>query len=320
MKACIKSQRTARKDKSIRLPSSEYHHKISRLHYCHVREDFDELCSETLNRWKNLPELNAFHDYFKKQWLTSPFNKWQLYHLPAGLASTNNPLEQYNNRIKEDFTKRLKQNVKTSLETFETLIEYESDHIAPIRLHPRISKVCRDLAHVIVEKNLLKKIAEDKFTYKHADNSISIINVSSKSCSCLSFHDKAICKHLVVACMETRSNLPGLVVMPKILVTRWRRQKRNKNYTSPIASNRVARAIESTVESAFDSAAIETFDTVLVATKKRGRPRKADVEANGPALVVDNLIRIDKNTKNAKKSTKSKIFATRSSTRGKDKQ
>ena len=32
-------------------------------------------------------------------------------------------------------------------------------------------------------------------------------------------------KHLVAACRLTNSNLPGLVVMPKLFVTLWRRKK-----------------------------------------------------------------------------------------------
>jgi hypothetical protein len=49
--------------------------------------------------------------------------------------------------------------------------------------------------------------------------------------------------------------------------------------------------------------------TVLVATKNAvGRQRKIAVETNGLALVVDNLILIAKNVKDAKKALKIKIF------------
>jgi uncharacterized Zn finger protein len=37
----------------------------------------------------------------------------------------------------------------------------------------------------------------------------------SKSCTCHKYLDKGVCKHLIAACIQTRSNLPGLVQLPK---------------------------------------------------------------------------------------------------------
>ena len=62
-------------------------------------------------------------------------------------------------------------------------------------------------------------------------------------------------------------------------------------------SIRWTKSEKSTVASTLDTAAIEIYDTVSVATKKRGGTRKVNVEANGPALVVDNITKIAKNTK-----------------------
>jgi uncharacterized Zn finger protein len=37
----------------------------------------------------------------------------------------------------------------------------------------------------------------------------------SKSCTCHKYLEKGVCKHLIAACIQTRSNLPGLVQLPK---------------------------------------------------------------------------------------------------------
>ena len=59
-------------------------------------------------------KFKGFRSYFIKQWINSYFSNWQIFKTPAG-CKTNNPLEQYNCRIKEDFTKRLTQHLKSSL-------------------------------------------------------------------------------------------------------------------------------------------------------------------------------------------------------------
>ena len=41
---------------------------------------------------------------------------------------TNSPIERYNGDIKESFTKRLRHHLKSSMETFEDVISYESNH------------------------------------------------------------------------------------------------------------------------------------------------------------------------------------------------
>jgi hypothetical protein len=84
-------------------------------HTSRTLHEYDDLLETRLNRWKTKSELQGFHEYFVKQWINSDFSNWQLFHTPPGYASTNNPLEQYNARIKQDFTKRFKHHLKSSL-------------------------------------------------------------------------------------------------------------------------------------------------------------------------------------------------------------
>lgn len=57
-------------------------------------------------RWRSDPEVAEFGDYIYKQWLIGSFAKWQCHLTPVGYATTNNPVEQFNNKLKRDYTAR----------------------------------------------------------------------------------------------------------------------------------------------------------------------------------------------------------------------
>ena len=77
-------------------------------------------------------------------------------------------------------------------------------------------------------------IPKDNTNYKfyHQDGSYCTIDMEHTNCSCPWYLDIVICKHLVAVCIKTSTNLPGLVFMPKVLVTRWRRKR--PVYMSPM--------------------------------------------------------------------------------------
>ena len=60
--------------------------------------------------------------------------------------------------IKEDFTKRLKQHLKSSLKVFKELISFESDNLKEIKIVPRVTKLLRDTGTLISKSNLLVPI------------------------------------------------------------------------------------------------------------------------------------------------------------------
>ena len=90
----------------------------------------------------------------------------------------------------------------------------------------------RETATSISKSNLLILTDDNKYKYFHQDGSYCTVDLESKMCSCAWYLDRGICKHLVAACIKTTTNLPGLVFMPKVLVTRWRRKR--PIYMSPI--------------------------------------------------------------------------------------
>ena len=87
-----------------------------------------------------------------------------------------------------------------------------------------VTKLLRETANLIVKEELLISESVNKYKYQHDDKSVSTICLENRKCSCAWYLEKAICKHLVAACIPTNSNLPGLVVLPKHFVTRWRKK------------------------------------------------------------------------------------------------
>ena len=148
----------------------------------------------------------------------------------------------------------------------------------------------------------------------HQDGSFCIIDLNTMHCTCAWYLDRAICKHLVGACIQTSTNLPGLVFMPKVFVSRWRRRK-PINIISPIKSMQIDEdnvAIQSPSQShSLSNDLRSTTDTFVVTSKpKQGRPRKI-----GQALVVDNVVETIPEIDKRKKVKRLVQFQPRSSQR-----
>ena len=65
--------------------------------------------------------------------------------------------------------------------------------------------------------------------YKHDKGGFSVIDVDQKKCTCPTFFDKAICKHLVAVCLKFNIQLNGLSFFPKRLQTRQRKKQQYKD-------------------------------------------------------------------------------------------
>ena len=55
--------------------------EISNLHMSTNIDEYELLLETTLRRWQSTKD---FHQYFKKQWVDSDFNNWQIFKTPAG--------------------------------------------------------------------------------------------------------------------------------------------------------------------------------------------------------------------------------------------
>lgn len=80
-------------------------------------EEFEHQKKKILDKWTAKSGMQDFTNYFKTQWLSGKFTKWQIFHTPPGFATTANPCESFNGKIKEVFT----EHVKLSIISFITL-------------------------------------------------------------------------------------------------------------------------------------------------------------------------------------------------------
>ena len=98
-------------------------------------ESFEQRVMYVLFKW-NTHKLTLFIEYFKKQWLSSPFDNWQLYSRPPGYATVN-CCEPLNKQIKETWTGYKRLHI---LDTFKKVIEeiclYYSTHPRSFRFYP----------------------------------------------------------------------------------------------------------------------------------------------------------------------------------------
>lgn len=85
-------------------------HDIRCLHMSQHNIEFQTNKKAVLSKWK-AAGLTDFSKYFQEQWLNGKFTKWQIWHTPPGFASTANPIESFNGKIKELFTQHEKLSV-----------------------------------------------------------------------------------------------------------------------------------------------------------------------------------------------------------------
>jgi hypothetical protein len=159
--------------------------------------------------------MQNFHKYFAKQWVDK-FSKWQLFNTPPGHAHTNNPVEQYNNTIKTDFTDRLKYHMKPALQVFTRLIQYESKKTRLVMEEGKVTTIIRKFQN----------------TGKEEVGSYTQVRLqlhSSYWCTCSIFClYKVVCTHLFAACIKDGVELFGLRKRPKRYAAVRRKQTKNK--------------------------------------------------------------------------------------------
>ncbi|RLN32479.1 hypothetical protein BBJ28_00025328 [Nothophytophthora sp. Chile5] len=74
------------------------------LHFSGTDTEYADTKTAMLEDWDAHVDLTAFSAYAQAQWLQGPFTKWQCFQTPAGFATTNNPVEQFNRALKRDYT------------------------------------------------------------------------------------------------------------------------------------------------------------------------------------------------------------------------
>ena len=224
-----------RKHKHLINDSDKYNdvkNDIRELHTTLSKIKFSRLKSKILNKWSSLG-LVEFSNYFKKQWLDGEFSNWSIYHTPAGFASTNNPVESFNNIIKTFITLRFKANMLETLENFKyNLIDY--DH-REFRYFPNIKKICIERGRTLAKTGIdFLKTKKNCYEYTNFKNikytiNINIFNLNNPKetfCSCAQFHAKAFCKHVIMVCLQKDLKLQGLEKVKKFSIRSLHRSRK----------------------------------------------------------------------------------------------
>jgi hypothetical protein len=163
---------------------------------------------EVLSKWVAIPGMERFVEYFSKQWLTGKFTNWQIWHTPPGFASTDNPCESFNGKLKELFTLREKLSVVGFLKiALDQLVPFYSMNYRDFLFYRLPNKTCRSAAAELQASNF-KKISENIVRYSDNTN-IHRIDFTHNSCSCRFYLAYAICAHIVAACKIFDRQLNG---------------------------------------------------------------------------------------------------------------
>jgi hypothetical protein len=101
------------------------------MHFARSVSQFVSVKTAAVRRWRNDPETEAFGMYFCNQWLKGKFVKWQCFHSPIGFASTNNPVEQFNGRLKRAYTLRSRMKMGLLMRQLAKCCTNESKAIDP---------------------------------------------------------------------------------------------------------------------------------------------------------------------------------------------
>jgi hypothetical protein len=182
--------------------------------------EFKRKWSKFSNMWLKC-SLVKFHNYFKKQWIDSQFNKWAVFHSPPGYR--NNPVESYSKSIKAYFTNNEKMHFIPVFKIFKELIVVESSKLFDYKITVEVNKSQENKSKKLDAAKFCKIEDTQLYEYNHKNGHVSTINFEDKTCTCNCYHDRAICLHLIRVCYFEKLILPGKQIIDKFSI-RYRRK------------------------------------------------------------------------------------------------
>ncbi|OWY98534.1 hypothetical protein PHMEG_00030684, partial [Phytophthora megakarya] len=124
------------------------------MHFSRSPQECATLVRAQVAQRKKSPAMKAFADYFVEQWLKGKFVRWQCFQTPCGFASTNNPVEQFNKKIKRDYTLRQILKMGTLLQQLVSCCHNESCDIK-FKSDIEVPKALKVRANSLAEQNIL---------------------------------------------------------------------------------------------------------------------------------------------------------------------
>jgi hypothetical protein len=99
------------------------------------------------------------------------------------------------------------------------------------------------------------------------------INLTSKTCTCHTYLDKGVCKHLIAACLVTQTYLSGLVQLPKLFkVIRKRKIQRYRDDSR--VCEEIVQEVEPIVEPVAESITEPIAEQIAEINVPKNRGRK----------------------------------------------
>jgi hypothetical protein len=132
------------------------------MHYARNATEFASEAEIALSAWITRPDLKTFGAYFKKQWIDSVFWRWACYHTPHGFAKTNNPVEQFNNAIKRDYSRKTLLKLVALTDQLTLMCRRRSRGTTTFALGPKPNRELQDRDKYLVRNGRLSVIQPHK--------------------------------------------------------------------------------------------------------------------------------------------------------------
>ena len=189
----------------------EFLSDVKTLHWCETEEVYETKLAAFRARWAGTKMLH----YCEKEWLTAPFNRWQIFRNLPGYANTNSNIESFNATIKRDMTLRVKLSMYSILiKMRELILFYSTNKALPFQTMPAFDNKLKTLAVAIPESSF-KFITTRKVECEGENKRVFKIRLDHPSCyrgcycDCKRFCKWAICVHVVAYSNTYKEELYG---------------------------------------------------------------------------------------------------------------
>ena len=125
------------------------------IHWSKNENDYQNNIEKFRQKYQKKYEL--MYNYINNQWLSEPFNKWQIFRNNPGFANTNSNIESFNAAIKRDFTTRRRLSIPAALAKFREIVDYYSTTDTHFELIPECEKIVKEFSENITKKHFIKR-------------------------------------------------------------------------------------------------------------------------------------------------------------------
>lgn len=126
------------------------------MHSSRTPADLFTKQANALERWLADPDVAALGQYIFEQWMSGRYASWQCFFTPPGFATTNNPVETFNSKLKTFYTLRQRLKMGFLLTKLALCCENESRLDTPFATAPVARSKLKSRATALRRQGLLK--------------------------------------------------------------------------------------------------------------------------------------------------------------------